>query len=64
MSADTGYQSHPVVSQAIGGFTERPNYKQLEQLIESARQAKLEIFVLAKKASSLDREAVSYLVPC
>eukprot|EP00878_Enallax_costatus_P028830 GHUV01031180.1.p1 GENE.GHUV01031180.1~~GHUV01031180.1.p1 ORF type:complete len:283 (+),score=91.74 GHUV01031180.1:214-1062(+) len=44
-------------SQAIGGFSERPSYKQLEQLIESARQAKLEIFALARKASSLDREA-------
>jgi hypothetical protein len=45
--------------QAIGGFKEKPNYKQLEAIIQSARDAKLEIFSIARKASSLDREAVS-----
>lgn len=45
--------------QAIGSFKEKPNYKQLEALIQSAREAKLEIFRIARKASSLDREAVS-----
>lgn len=44
---------------AIGGFDDdKPSYKQLEALVESARRAKLEIFALARKASSLDREQV------
>jgi len=45
--------------QAIGSFKEKPNYKQLEALIQSAREAKLEMFRIARKASSLDRAAVS-----
>jgi hypothetical protein len=45
--------------QAIGSFKEKPTYKQLEAIIQSAREAKLEIFQIARKASSLDREAVS-----
>jgi hypothetical protein len=48
-----------VLLQAIGSFKDKPNYKQLEAIIQSARDAKLEIFSIARKASSLDREAVS-----
>ncbi|KAF8066410.1 hypothetical protein HT031_002734 [Scenedesmus sp. PABB004] len=44
-------------SQAIGGFDSRPSYKELEALVDAARAARLEIFALARKASSLDREA-------
>lgn len=44
-------------SQAIGGFDGRPSYKELEALINKARAAKLEIFEVAKAASSLDLEA-------
>ncbi|KAI8462739.1 MAG: hypothetical protein J3K34DRAFT_446931 [Monoraphidium minutum] len=45
------------VSQAIGGFESKPTYKELEALINKARTAKLEIFEVAKAASSLDLEA-------
>lgn len=51
--------SATVCLQAIGGFSDKPSYKQLEALIQSARDAKMEIFSIARKASSLDREAVS-----
>ena len=43
-------------SQAIGGFDTKPAYRQLEALIADARAAKLEIFDVAKAASSLDLE--------
>jgi hypothetical protein len=49
----------PLYPQAIGSFDSKPTYKQLEGIINSAREAKLEIFSIARKASSLDREAVS-----
>lgn len=44
-------------SQAIGGFDAKPSYRELEQLIAKAREAKLEIFEVARAASSLDLEA-------
>ncbi|GBF94850.1 hypothetical protein Rsub_08022 [Raphidocelis subcapitata] len=44
-------------SQAIGGFDTKPAYRELEQLIAKAREAKLEIFEVARAASSLDLEA-------
>lgn len=43
-------------SQAIGGFDGKPTYKQLEDLIAKARAAKVQIFDVAKAASSLDLE--------
>jgi hypothetical protein len=45
--------------QPIGSTPDRPIYKQLEGLVDEARKAKLEIFAVARAASSLDREAVS-----
>jgi hypothetical protein len=49
------------VTQAIGSCPDRPAYKELEQLVTSARQAGLEIFRIARVASSLDREAVRHI---
>lgn len=66
ISADTPRAHHCTIHiytppQAIGSFKEpKPTYKQLESLIQSAREKKMEIFQIARKASSLDREAVSW----
>ncbi len=47
--------------QSIGSFPSegplrRPSYQQLESLVDQARKAKLEIFQVARSASSLDLE--------